>query len=143
MSARPRLAEELDLSPHPEGGWYRQTWRAPARFTPEGYPGERFAATGIYFLLEPGEESRWHKVRGDELWLWHSGGPLSLTLGGSGEHPVPERTVTLGGSVLTGQSPQATVPGGHWQAARPAGNEYVLVSCIVAPGFDFEDFTLL
>lgn len=143
MNERPSLAEQLDLRPHPEGGWYRQTWRASARFTPEGYPGERHAATGIYFLLQPGEASRWHRVRGDELWLWHSGGPLSLTLGGPGERPVEQRVITLGGNVATDQSPQATVPGGHWQAASPAGDEYVLVSCIVCPGFDFEDFTML
>ncbi len=74
--ARPRTAELLDLAPHPEGGWYRETWRAAPSWQPAGYPGPRAAATGIYFLLDPGEESAWHRVRSDEVWLWHSGGPL-------------------------------------------------------------------
>src|SRR5262249_32652523 len=75
---RPDLAALLDLAPHPEGGWFRETWRSAHRFRPEGYDGLRDCATAIYFLLAPGEESRWHVVRSDELWLWHSGGPLTL-----------------------------------------------------------------
>jgi predicted cupin superfamily sugar epimerase len=134
---RPPLAERLDLQPHPEGGWYRETLRSAARFTPGGYPGERPAATAIYFLLQPGERSRWHVVRSDELWLWHSGGPLHLRLGGGGEHPAQDETIRLGPD-----RPQGLVPGGTWQAAEPAGDEPVLVSCVVAPGFDFADFRL-
>ncbi|HEY1670945.1 MAG TPA: cupin domain-containing protein, partial [Trebonia sp.] len=84
---RPRTAELLDLAPHPEGGWFRETWRAAASFLPDGYPGPRAAATGIYFLLTPGEESAWHRVRSDEVWLWHSGGPLVMLDGGDGERP--------------------------------------------------------
>ncbi|WP_199432837.1 cupin domain-containing protein [Qaidamihabitans albus] len=143
-AGRPPLAEALDLLPHPEGGWYRQTWRTEAAFRPPGYPGERAAATAIYYALEPGEESRWHQVRGDELWLWHRGGPLNLLLGGEGERPSrgPE-VVTLGPAAERGERPQALVPGGCWQAARPAGTEAVLVSCVVSPGFDFADFRLL
>src|SRR6202161_4983778 len=80
---RPRTAELLDLAPHPEGGWYRETWRASPESVPDGYPGPRAAATGIYFLLTPGEESAWHRVRSDEGWLWHSGGPLTM-LGSGG-----------------------------------------------------------
>ncbi|WP_347813956.1 cupin domain-containing protein [Actinomadura sp. KC06] len=137
---RPATADALDLLPHPEGGWYRETWRSDASFTPDGYPGERSSATGIYFLLPPGEESVWHAVRSAEMWLWHRGGPLSLLLGGGGERPsgAPER-VTLGPDVADGQVPQAVVPPGVWQAARPAGPEEVLVSCVVSPGFDFAD----
>ena len=82
---RPRTAELLDLAPHPEGGWFRETWRASLSWQPEGYPGPRAAATGIYFLLTPGEESAWHRVRSDEVWLWHSGGPLLLLDGGDGD----------------------------------------------------------
>src|ERR1039457_3515069 len=78
MTPRPPLAEQLDLLPHPEGGWFRETWRSPVSFSPEGYRGPRSAATAIYFLLHPGEQSRWHVVRSDELWFWHSGGPLDL-----------------------------------------------------------------
>jgi predicted cupin superfamily sugar epimerase len=134
MAERPELAVALDLEPHPEGGWYRQTWRSPVEFTPTGYPGERSAATAIHFLLMPGERSAPHTVRSDELWLWHRGGPLLLNIGGT--------EVVLGPDMAGGQLLQAVVPGGVSQAARPATEEYVLVSCIVAPGFEFADFHL-
>ena len=166
---RPRTAELLDLAPHPEGGWYRETWRAAPSWQPDGYPGPRAAATGIYFLLSPGEESAWHRVRSDEVWLWHSGGPLLLLDGGDGggggggdsgdsdsgeggdsdpdsDPGLPSqrpRTVTLGAELARGEVPQHVIPAGHWQSARPAGETEVLVSCVVAPGFDFADFTLL
>lgn len=142
MGDRPPLAERLDLSRHPEGGWFRETWRSPVSFGPPGYDGARSAATAIYFLLHPGERSRWHVVRSDELWFWHSGGPLELRLGGAGEQPSDETVVLLGGDVAAGHRPQALVPGGVWQAAEPAGTEPVLVSCVVSPGFDFADFRL-
>lgn len=140
---RPATAGALDLLPHPEGGWYRETWRSDVRLTPQGYPGERASATAIYFLLPPGEESVWHAVRSAELWLWHRGGPLTLLLGGGGERPAEPATVVLGADVAGGQVPQAVVPAGFWQAARPAGDEEVLVSCVVSPGFDFADFRVL
>lgn len=142
MTTRPPLAELLDLAPHPEGGWFRETWRSPVTFDPDGYDGPRNAATAIYFLLHPGEESAWHVVRSDELWFWHSGGPLALRLGGSGERPGDGPTTLLGGDVAAGQRPQVLVPAGVWQAATPTGAEPVLVSCVVAPGFDFADFRL-
>ncbi|MFE0156628.1 cupin domain-containing protein [Nonomuraea sp. NPDC059007] len=129
---RPPVAAALDLLPHPEGGWYRQTWKTTARFTPGGYDGERASATGIYFLLMPGEESVPHVVRSDEVWLWHRGGPLGLTIG--------DQHVVLGPDVENGQVPQAIVPGGVWQSARPAAAQEVLVSCVVSPGFEFADF---
>jgi uncharacterized protein len=135
-------AELLGLSPHPEGGWYRETWRSPIGFAPAGYPGERAAATGIYFLLGPGERSRWHRVRSDELWLWHAGGPLTLSFGGDAAEPRLEREVVLGPDLAAGHRPQVLIPGGVWQAGAPAGTSEVLVSCVVAPGFDFEDFEL-
>ncbi|GAB2608364.1 cupin domain-containing protein [Kribbella endophytica] len=139
---RPELAEALDLTQHPEGGWFRETWRSEVSFEPSGYDGERASATAIYFLLAPGEESRWHKVRSAEIWLWHSGGPLTLELGGVGDDPELAESITLGPDVKAGQQPQAVVPAGAWQAARPVDDEAVLVSCIVSPGFDFADFTL-
>ena len=139
---RSPLVALLDLRPHPEGGWYRETWRAPATCTPVGYPGERASATGIYFLLHPGEQSRWHVVRSDELWLWHAGGPVELRLGGSGADPAPGATIMLGADVAAHQRPQACVPGGVWQSARPVGTDPTLVSCVVSPGFDFADFRL-
>jgi len=140
-SSRPPLAEQLDLTPHPEGGWFRETWRSPTTWHPSGYDGERATATCIYFLLAAGEQSRWHRVRSTELWLWHAGGPLHLLLGGNGGAPAdsPE-TVTLGAEIAAGHAPQVIVPPDNWQAARPAGSHDALVSCVVSPGFDFADF---
>ncbi|MFF1822518.1 cupin domain-containing protein [Kribbella sp. NPDC058245] len=136
---RPELAELLDLEAHPEGGWYRETWRSEVTFQPDGYDGDRASATAIYFLLGPGEESAWHRVRSAEIWLWHSGGPLTLQYGESPEQAV---SVTLGTDVAAGQQPQVVIPAGAWQAARPAGDHAVLVSCVVSPGFDFKDFSM-
>ena len=140
MHPRPAIAEALDLLPHPEGGWFRETWKTSARVQAHG--GERATATGIYFLLGAGEESMWHAVRSDEVWLWHRGGPLELELGGDGDAPVRADTVVVGPEVENGQRPQALVPAGMWQAARPASEQEVLVSCVVSPGFDFADFQL-
>lgn len=137
---RPELARRLDLQPHPEGGWFRQTWRTSLDLTPPGYDGPRASATGIYYLLGPGEESMWHQVRSAELWLHHRGVPLALRLGGPGERPGEETEIILGPDVEHGQQPQALVPAGHWQRARPVGDGSVLVSCVVSPGFEFADF---
>jgi predicted cupin superfamily sugar epimerase len=143
MVQRPRLAHLLDLEPHPEGGWYRRTWEAPVSVAPPGYDGPRSSATAIYFALHPGERSRWHVVRSDELWLWHAGGPLLLRFGGSGSAPDEATGAVLMGTDLAGgQRPQVLVPGGTWQAAEPGTDEPVLVSCVVSPGFDFADFRL-
>ncbi|MET9799376.1 cupin domain-containing protein [Streptomyces sp. NPDC006368] len=137
------LVALLGLEPHIEGGWFRETWRTAGSTTPDGYPGPRPYATGIHFLLHPGETSRWHRVRSDELWLWHRGGPLRLSLGGTDASPSaePERLL-LGPAVESGERPQLLVPAGCWQSAEPAGDEPVLVSCVVAPGFHYDDFTL-
>ena len=134
MTERPDLARALDLQPHPEGGWYRETWRSPVEFTPDGYPSPRATATAIHFLLLPGEQSAPHTVRSDEMWLWHRGGALLLNIGGE--------EIILGPDVERGHLLQAVVPGGVSQSARPAADDYVLVSCIVTPGFDFADFRL-
>lgn len=128
-----RLIEALALEPHPEGGWYRQTWAAPTA------PGERPVGTAIHFLLRAGERSRWHRVDADEIWLHHAGAPLTLSLAATDAGPA--RDVTLGPDVLAGQAPQVVVPAGHWQAAAPLG-AFALVSCVVCPGFRFEGFTL-
>ncbi|MFE3328947.1 cupin domain-containing protein [Streptomyces sp. NPDC059176] len=139
------LVELLGLQPHVEGGWFRRTWRTSAGAEPEGYGGTRPYATGIYFLLHPGEVSRWHRVRSDELWLWHRGGPLRMVLGGSGDRPDEPRAegAVLGPAVERGERPQFLSPGGTWLRAEPAGDEPVLVTCVVAPGFDFADFTMV
>jgi predicted cupin superfamily sugar epimerase len=152
MVGKPELAALLDLETHPEGGWYRQTWRSDVEFVPPGYPGVRAAATGIYFLLDPGEVSRWHVVRSDEVWFWHRGGPLLLrtaqaTPSAAGtDAPGPDVTeIVLGPDVAAGQAPQVLIPAGTWQSAEPvpgAGEEPALVSCVVAPGFEYEDWRL-
>lgn len=127
----------LDLQPHPEGGWYRETWRAAGTFTTPY--GDRSPATSILFLLQPGESSRWHRVRSGELWLWQGGGRLLLDLGGTAARPALDATVTVGPSAA---DLQRLVRPDEWQAARPAGDEAVLVACVVSPGFDFADFEL-
>lgn len=109
-----------------------------------GYSGPRPTATGIYYLLGPGEESSWHQVRSDELWLHHQGVPLVLRIGGRGDEPGTDITeIVLGSDVAAGQSPQALVPAHHWQSAHPGGSGEVLVTCIVSPGFDFADWRQL
>jgi uncharacterized protein len=143
------LVAALGLEPHPEGGWYRQTWRTEAELAAHG--GVRAAATGIHFLLQPGESSAWHRVASDELWLWQGGGQLRLRLGGSAERPATStadadadvEAVVLGPDPLAGDALQVLVPAGVWQAAEPVGASHVLVACVVAPGFDFADFELL
>ena len=128
-----QLIEKLDLRPHPEGGWYRETWRA------EPYAGKRSSATAIHFLLEEDQRSRWHRVDADELWLWQAGAPLTLSISTETAGQVQE--VTLGPDVLFGDRLQALVPANQWQAAEPLGG-WVLVSCIVSPGFDFSAFEI-
>lgn len=127
------LIEALQLEPHPEGGWFRETWRAPAR------EGERASATAIHFLLEADQSSHWHRVNAAELWLWHSGSPIMLLTAPDDRGPIA-RSV-LGADVIAGQSPQLLVPEHHWQAARPLGG-WTLVSCVVSPGFEFSGFEL-
>jgi predicted cupin superfamily sugar epimerase len=130
------LIEDLRLVPHPEGGWYRETWRAEA---PEG---QRARATAILFLLEAHQRSHWHKVDAAEIWLWHAGDPLLLSLSPGVEGPV--REVRLGPDVLAGDVPQYVVAPHEWQAAAPLPGQagYTLVSCVVTPGFEFDGFTL-
>ena len=137
----PEWAADLGLRPHPEGGWYAETYRHAA--TTEVPAGVRSLGTAIYFLLLPGESSAWHRVASDELWFHHRGGPLRLWLGGDAESPDAEpEMLMLGPATDADQRPQALVPAGHWQAAHPAVDDAVLVSCVVVPGFDFADFTL-
>ncbi|GIT92194.1 cupin [Jannaschia pagri] len=129
----PRSAEDviaaLDLTPHPEGGWYRQTWVA------EAPDGERPAGTAIYFLLAEGQASHWHRVDAAEIWLWHAGAPLVLSRAASAEGPATD--VILGRDLVY----QAVVDPFHWQAARTTG-PWSLVSCTVSPGFGFDGFDL-
>lgn len=131
MTDADRIIETLGLSPHPEGGWYRETWAAPGP--------DRALATCIHFLLKAGERSHWHRVDADEIWLWHAGAPLVLSLSASDAGPRADHR--LGGGVLDGEAPQIVVPAHHWQSAHTTG-AYSLVSCIVSPGFRFSGFTL-
>jgi predicted cupin superfamily sugar epimerase/GNAT superfamily N-acetyltransferase len=136
---RPDLARELDLEPHPEGGWYRQTWVSPeAVRLPDGR--DRATATLIYFLLPAGASSAWHRVASDELWLAHLG-RVTVELGGSGATPAAAEPIVIGVDVASGERPQALVPGGVWQRTVPS-DAAALVSCVVSPGFDFADFEL-
>ncbi|MEO6387617.1 MAG: cupin domain-containing protein [Croceibacterium sp.] len=130
------LIEALRLLPHPEGGWYRETWRAPAA------EGERAGATAILFLLEAHQRSHWHRVDAAEVWLWHAGDPLLLSLAASDSGPV--RELRLGPDVLAGDCPQYVVAPGEWQAAAPLPGAagHTLVSCIVTPAFEYEGFVL-
>lgn len=127
------LIAALELQPHPEGGWYRETWRAPSN------EGARAAGTAIHFLLEKGQHSHWHKVDAAELWLWHAGHPLTLRR--AADDAGPAETIRLGPDVLAGEAPQALIEPGHWQAAT-ADRGWALVSCVVVPGFDFAGFEL-
>jgi predicted cupin superfamily sugar epimerase len=132
---RPPLADALDLAPHPEGGWYRQTWVSPETVAlPDGRV--RPTATLIYFLLPACESSAWHRVASDEVWLAHAG-TVRLELGGSGPAPSDEVTSVE----VDARAPQALVPAGVWQRTVPSDAD-ALVSCLVSPGFDFEDFEL-
>lgn len=135
MTDLPDWATHLDLRPHPEGGWYVETYRHPR--TVETTSGTRSLGTGIHFLLDAGESSAWHRVTSDELWFHHRGGALRLFLAGDGDEPGAVVEHRIG----DGSAYQVLVPAGVWQAARPV-DEAVLVSCVVVPGFDFADFAL-
>lgn len=143
MTELPDWVRRLDLAPHPEGGWYRETWRSDLTFgesaLPPDYNGSRSAGTAILFVLMPGQESAWHSVRSAELWLHHRGSPLLLEFG---REIADATTHLLGSDIPAGECPQLVVPPGYWQRARPRDSEPSLVSCVVVPGFDFADFEL-
>lgn len=122
----------LGLEPHPEGGFFRETFRDRAT----GDAG-RAASTAIYFLLRAGEVSRWHRVDAAECWHWYAGAPLRLSMSG----PEGRIDVRLGPDLPSGERPQSVVPAGHWQQAESLG-PWTLVGCTVAPGFQFETFEL-
>lgn len=128
-----RLVETLGLSPHPEGGWFRETYRhTPAE-------GGRGMMTAIYYLLAAGDVSAWHRVTdADELWHWYAGAPLALALSEDGTSTERHR---LGADVAAGERPQVLVPAGWWQSAESAG-AWTLVGCTVAPAFDFAGFEM-
>lgn len=133
--------ESLDLQPHPEGGFYRETWRAAQGIVMPGrFGGPRPYGTAIYFLLPAGQMSALHRIRSDEMWHFYTGKPLILVM----IHPDGRRQdILLGPDMERGQCFQAVVPAGVWFGARvlsPTG--YALVGCTVSPGFDFGDFEM-
>ena len=139
--AASEVIERLGLRPHPEGGFFAETFRSAAQITlPDGRI--RAASTAIYFLLPSGTYSALHRVSSDEIWHFYEGEPIELTT------ITPEGAlarITLGSDLAAGQRPQHVVPAGVWQGARPldlAGTGYTLVGCTVAPGFDFADFEM-
>ncbi len=132
------LVKRLGLAPHPEGGFYRETWRSPLA-VPGLARGLRSSNTAIYFLLPAGTFSAFHRVTSDEGWHHYDGDPLDLhVIDERGEH----RVHALGRDFARGEVPQHIVPAGAWQAAAPRGDRYALVGCTVAPGFDFADFEM-
>ena len=132
----PPLAQALDLAPHPEGGWYRRTWTSPETITlPDGR--QRPTATLIHFLLAAGEASAWHRVASTEVWLAHTA-KITIQIGGAAEGPEPDgESQHLDPDAHT----QIVVPPDTWQRTLPATHD-ALASCLVSPGFDFEDFEL-
>ena len=128
-----QVVEALGLKPHPEGGWFRETFRDQAG------EGGRAASTAIFYLLEAGQVSAWHRVS-DAVEVWHhyAGGPLQLSLA---PPDGPARDEVLGPDIFAGQTPQVVVPANWWQSARPLG-AWTLVGCTVSPGFEFASFEI-
>lgn len=134
-----KLIETLGLEPHPEGGYYREIYRSVDQVDPPDGRGPRAVLTTIYFLLNEGEQSRWHQVDSDEVWHLYEGGPLELLeMDASGGDLIQRQLTRVGDEGM----PVHTIAARNWQAARSLGS-YTLVGCTVAPGFDFADFRLL
>lgn len=136
MSKLPLSAQNiithLNLESHPEGGWFRETWRAAS-----GHGG-RGSGTAIYYLLKRGERSHWHRIDAVEIWHYYAGAPLKLSLSEDG---AVSRNAVLGPEILQGQAPQCIVPAECWQAAESLG-DWTLVGCTVSPAFQFEHFEI-
>ena len=132
MSAE-EVVRLLDLAPHPEGGWFRETFRDPRTDA-----GGRSVSTLIYFLLGPGDVSAWHRVDAAEIWHWYAGAPIVITVSENGHDCAASH---LGPDLKAGQRPQFVVPANVWQTATSLG-AWTLVGCTVAPGFQFSGFEL-
>jgi predicted cupin superfamily sugar epimerase len=135
--------DNLKLKPHPEGGYYKEVYRAsesiPHTALPPRFSGERSFATSIYYLLEQGDFSAFHRIQSDETWHFYAGGSLQIiTL-----HNDQFAAVSLGGNISEGECLQVTIPAGVWFAATPnPATPYTLAGCSVSPGFDFADFEM-
>lgn len=126
------IIKALSMQPHPEGGWYVQTFR-------DINGGERGHSTAIYYLLKAGQRSHWHRVHdAAEVWHFYAGAPLALH---RSEDGVVSETLTIGIDFAKGQRPQAIVPANCWQSAETLG-DFTLVGCTVAPGFEFSKFEM-
>lgn len=138
-----RIVTQLNLTPHPEGGWFRETYRAGEAIEgpalPRRFGGRRSISTAIYFLLEAGQCSHLHRIKADEVWHFYAGDPLIVVeIDASGGLKTTQLGAGGAGSVY-----QHVVPAGSWFGAIPAeGGLFALVGCTVAPGFDFADFEL-
>ena len=130
----------FSLLPHPEGGYYKETFRSEKSFQFEGFEGERSISTSIYFLLEKGQTSALHRIKSDEIWYFHDGQTLEIIeIDSNGNETI----IRLGKDILNGEVLQHVVPAGIWFGARLAAHsEFCLVGCQVSPGFDFKDFEL-
>lgn len=138
--------EKYDLQPHPEGGFYAETYRAAEEIAAEALPirfgaGVRSFSTGIYFLLEQGHFSAFHRIKSDEMWHFYAGEALDIFL--LDQNTKELKVIRLGNDPEKGETFQAVVPAGSWFASRPAAqSRYALVGCTVSPGFDFTDFEM-
>jgi hypothetical protein len=141
-----QLIDTLGLQPHPEGGWYREVFRSSTSVTPADGRPSRSALTSIYFLLEAHQHSRWHRVGSNEVWVHLEGVALALWTCDAGLRTAPAH-VRLGPVDVHGTRPQHVVPAGQWQATRPilshTAGDFTLAACMVGPGFDFGDFSLM
>ncbi|MBB5574112.1 MULTISPECIES: cupin domain-containing protein [Rhizobium] len=126
------IIEALSMQPHPEGGWYVQTFR-------DEHGGSRGHSTAIYYLLQAGQRSHWHRVRdAAEVWHYYAGAPLALHRSADGK---ASETIVLGIDLVKGERPQAIIPADWWQSAESLG-DFTLVGCTVAPGFEFSSFEM-
>ena len=144
MSITNQLIQKYNLEPHPEGGWYKQTYKSIEKIDsaalPERFGANRAFSTAIYFLLEKGNFSAFHRIKSDECWHFYAGDPLLIyIIDQNGELKI----ILLGNDFEKGQSFQCVVPANCWFASRPAPeSEYCFVGCTVSPGFEFEDLEL-
>ena len=140
MTTIQQLIQNLNLIPHPEGGYFAEHYRSPERFSPSGFQGTRSFATSIYFLLEKGQFSALHKIKSDEIWHFYLGDPLEII------EIEPDGNLiktVLGQNIANGEALSYVVKAGNWFGSRPlAGSNFSLVGCTVSPGFDFADFEM-